>query len=448
MILKLTRNTDPIWKQKFQNVKKITPEIKKLVTDMMETVDITSAVGLAAPQVGAALRLFVISYGKLREAFINPKIVRRGKETNEIEEGCLSVPCVRGSVNRANEIEIDYQDLKGRPKKATLSGYYARIAQHEYDHLSSSFYTDRILDKKNLYTYKTIKIVFFGTSEFGSIVLKSLIGQKLAGEYEITLVVTAPNKPAGRGQESTVSPVKALADQFNIPIEVPTTLKNSSDLVNKLKSIEPDFIVLASYGKIVPKEILEIPKKAPLNVHPSLLPKYRGASPIQSAILSGDKYTGVSVMKMNEKLDSGDIFGSAHLTIKKTDTSESLSERLADLGASLTHHVLHILTVSDIKPKPQSPTGTSYTKILTKEDGFIDWKKPPENLERMIRAYHPWPGVWSKLRINNSPSSAKASAGRELRIKLLPNRMVQLEGKEPVKLDDFKRGHSDFKLNW
>jgi methionyl-tRNA formyltransferase len=438
MILKITKNTDPIWKQKFKNVKKITPEIKKLVSDMMETVGITSAVGLAAPQVGVALRLFVISYGRLKEAFINPKIVHRGKETNEIEEGCLSVPCVRGSVNRVNEIEIDYQDLKGRTKKATLSGYYARITQHEYDHLSSSFYTDRILDSNKLYTYKTIKIVFFGTPTFGAVILKSLIGQKLVGEYNIPLVVTAPDKPAGRGQEPKSSPVKDLAVQFNIPTETPTTLKNNVALVNKLKSIEPDFIVLASYGKIVPKEILEIPRRAAINIHPSLLPRYRGVSPIQAALLNGDKYTGVTIMKMNEKLDEGAVLGAARLTIKKTDTSESLSERLASLSASLTRHVLHIMTVGDIKPKPQSPTGASYSKILTKEDGLIDWKKPPENLERMIRAYYPWPGVWSKLKIKNE----------ELRIKLLPNKMIQLEGKEPVKLEDFKRGHPEFNLVW
>ena len=434
MILKLTKNTDPIWKQKFQNVKKITPEIKKLVGDLMETVDITSAVGLAAPQVGAALRLFVISYGRLKEAFINPKIVRRGKETNEIEEGCLSIPCVRGAVNRVNEIEIDYLDLKGRTKKATLSGYYARIAQHEYDHLSRSFYTDRILDQKKLYTYKTIKIVFFGTPNFGSIILKSLIGQKLVGEYNIPLVVTAPDKPAGRGKELKPSPVKELALQFDIPVETPAILKNNSELINKLKSIEPDFIVLASYGKIVPKEILEIPKKAPLNIHPSLLPKYRGPSPIQAALLNGDKYTGITVMKMNEKLDKGEIIGTARLTIKKTDTSESLSERLANLGASLTHHVLHIMTVGDIKPKPQSPTGTSFTKLIQKENGMVDWKKPPENLERLIRAYYPWPGAWARYN------------GKIL--KLLPNHMVQFEGKEPVKLEDFKRGHPEFNLVW
>jgi len=434
MILKLTKNTDPIWKQKFKNVKKITPEIKKLVADMMETVAITSAVGLAAPQVGIALRLFVISYGRLREAFINPKIVRRGKETNEIEEGCLSVPCIRGSVNRVNEIEIDYLDLRGRTKKATLSGYYARIAQHEYDHLSGSFYTDHILDKKKFYTYKTIKIVFFGTPQFGAIMLKSLIGQKLVGEYNIPLVVTAPDKPAGRGQEPKSSPVKDLAVQFNIPTETPTTLKSNAELVNKLKSMEPDFIVLASYGKIVPKEILEIPTRAAINIHPSLLPKYRGASPIQAALLNGDKYTGVTIMKMNEKLDEGGIFGTARLTIKKTDTAQSLSERLANLGASLTHHILHIMTIGDIKPKPQSLTGASYSKILTKEDGLIDWKKPSGNLEEMIRAYYPWPGVWTRYN------------GKIL--KLLPNKLVQLEGKEPVKLEDFKSGHSDFNLSW
>ncbi|OGY24386.1 MAG: hypothetical protein A2126_03350, partial [Candidatus Woykebacteria bacterium GWB1_45_5] len=389
MILPLTRNTNPIWKQKFQNVKQISPEIKRLVRNMKETLELTSAVGLAAPQVGVPSRLFISNYGRLKETFINPKIIRYGKETNQIEEGCLSVPCTRGKVNRANEIELEYIDLKGNKKQARLSGYYARIAQHECDHLSSTFYLDRIIDKNDIYTYKPIKIIFFGTPSFGAIILKSLIGQQIVGEYKIPLVVTLPDKPSGRGQGLQASEVKRLAEEFNIPVVTPETLKDTK-LIKRLRGLEPDFLVLSAYGKFLPREILEIPTKYPVNIHPSLLPKYRGPSPISTAILNGDRYTGVTVMVVSEKMDEGDILAAARQKTGSRDTTASLETKLASLGASLIHHVLHLATIGKIEARPQDHNKATYSKILKKEDGFIDWKNPPENLERLVRAYHPW----------------------------------------------------------
>lgn len=408
---------------------------------MRETLELTSAVGLAAPQVGVPLRLFIVDYARLKEVFINPKLISRAKETHQLEEGCLSVPCTRGKVTRANELEIEYSDLKGRRKQAKLTGYYARIVQHEYDHLSSIFYLDRIKEKKDIYTYEPIKIVFFGTPNFGAIILKSLIGQQIVGEYTIPLVVTAPDKPAGRGQELAASPVCKLANEFNIPVITPEILKDIK-LIKRLGYLKPDFLVLAAYGKILPKEILAIPKKYPLNVHPSLLPKYRGPSPVSAAILNGDKYTGVTIMVMNEKMDSGDILAAARQKISLRDTTATLETKLANLGTNLIHYVLHLATTNKIKPYPQDSTKATYTKILKKEDGYIDWKKPPENLERMIRAYHPWPGVWTRY-----PNS-KVKSQKSKILKLLPKKMVQLEGKNPVTLEEFKSGHQDFTLDW
>jgi len=438
MILPLARNNHPVWKQKFQNIKKVTPEIKRAVHDMRETLNLTSGVGLAAPQVGLPWRLFIADYGHLKEVFINPRIIRHGKETNQLEEGCLSLPCTRGEVVRTNELEIEYLDLKSRKKVAKLTGYYARIVQHEYDHLSSTFYADRILDKNKIYRYAPIRIIFFGTSEFGAIILKSLAGQQIVGEYKIPLVVTAPDKPAGRGQEVAPSPVKNLASEFNISVETPEKLKGNSKFINKLKRLAPDFIVLAAYGKILPREILDLPKKAPINIHPSLLPKYRGPTPVSTAILTGDRYSGVTIIAMNEKMDEGDLLAAARLKIASRDTTQSLETKLATLGSNLTHHVLHLMTLDKIRPQPQDHTKATYTKVLEKKDGYIDWQTPPENLERIIRAYYPWPGAWCKLKIKNE----------ELRIKLLPNRMVQLEGKNPVTLAEFKQGHKEFTLSW
>jgi len=441
MILPLANRSDPIWKEKFSNISTVTPEIKKLVKDMLETLELTSGVGLAAPQVKHAYRLFIVRYGRLKEVFINPKIISLGKESDAIEEGCLSVPGVRGVVNRFTQVTLDYLDIKGRQKRAQVSGYYARIVQHEYDHLSSTFYINRITDKDKIYTYKPIKIVYFGTSTFGAIILKTIYGQHLVGEYDLQLIVTAPNKPAGRGKKIVESEVGQLASKFNLPVAKPVSLKDFR-LVSQLKKLEPDFIVLASYGKIIPKQILNIPKKGAVNIHPSLLPKYRGPSPISAAILNGDKYTGVSLIQMNEKMDEGDILASIKFKIGKKDTSQTLSLKLAQVGAKLIHHVLHLIVTDKIKPVPQNHKLATYTKILTKQDGFIDWKKPPKNLERMIRAYYPWPGVWTYYQ---GVESRKQKPDKKI-LKLLPNRMVQLEGKQPVTLEEFKNGHKDFTI--
>lgn len=440
MILPLANRSDPIWKQKFSNILTVTPEIKKLAADMKETLELTSGVGLAAPQVKAPFRLFVVNYGALKEVFINPKIIRYGKQTDLLEEGCLSAPGTRGQVSRPIETEIEYLDLKGRKKRARLTGYYARIVQHEYDHLSSTLYLDRIRDKSEIHTYKPIKIVYFGTPIFGAIILKTLYGQQLVGEYSIQLIVSVPDKPAGRGKQLTPSPVKQLAEEFKLPVVTPNSLKNPK-LASQLKKLAPDFIVLASYGKIIPKKILDLPKYGAVNIHPSLLPKYRGASPISAAILNGDKYTGLTIMKMNEKLDEGDILAGVRIRISKNETARSLSIKLAHVGSKLIHHVLHLVYQGKIKPQPQDHKKATYTKILKKEDGFINWRRPPKNLERVIRAYHPWPGVWTYY-----PNS-KAKTQKSKILKLLPHNMVQLEGKEPITLKEFTAGHKDFNLN-
>lgn len=443
MILKITRNTDAIWKKKFVDIDPASPNLKKILADMSETLTFTQGVGLAAPQVGYPWRLFIIDFGDLKETFINPKILSKVEETDRLEEGCLSVPGYRGEVIRSTELEIDYYNAEGKHKKAKLSGYYARIAQHEYDHLNSTFYVERIKNKKKLYHFDPVKIVFFGSSSFSATILKSLIGQIVVGEYDVQLVITSPEKRSGRGQKIQISPVAILAEEFNIdntdPERIAKKEKGQFKLVNKpllakLKSLKPDLIVLASYGKILPKEFLAVTKNPPINVHPSLLPKHRGPAPIQTAILKGDKNTGVTIMAMNEKMDEGDIFLKARTEIKPNDTSESLSNRLADLATLLLHQVIHYVITGKIKTKPQDHTKATYTKFIDKKDGQINWQKPPKNLERMVRAYFPWPGVWTDYKGKN--------------LKLLPNKKVQLEGKNPISLKDFQAGHKDFDLEW
>lgn len=432
MILKITKNTDPIWKQKFKAVKTVDSEVKRIVADMKETLEFTGGVGLAAPQVNIPLNIFIVNYGKLKEVFINPKISEKARSGTEGEEGCLSVPGFRGLLRRSSELKIDYLDIKGRKKQAHLTGFYARIIQHEYDHLKSVFYIDRITDnKKKLTQFSPVRLVFFGTPEFSSIVLKSIIGQAVVGEYEVLAVVTKPDTGTGPRSTSDKIQVKSLAEKFSIPTYQP--LKLSDRLTIKyLKDLGPDVFIVASYGQILPKSILDIPKHGSLNVHASLLPKYRGASPIQQAVLNKERYTGITIMLMNEKMDEGDILGQVKVKVGSKETSKDLELRLAKIGAEFLHQIVHLWVNKKLKSRRQLATKATYTKKLTKDSGYIDWKIPPQKLESMIRAYYPWPGVWTNYN------------GKIL--KLLPEGKVQLEGKQAVGLKEFVQGHKDFTL--
>lgn len=433
MILSITKNSDLIWKQKFKKVESVSSEVKRIVANMKETLEFTGGVGLAAPQVGIPLKIFIVNYGKLKGVFINPEISGKVKATTEGEEGCLSVPGFRGLLRRSNELKIDYLDSKGRKKQAHLTGFYARIIQHEYDHLKSVFYIDRITKKKDKLThFSPVRLVFFGTPEFGAIILKSLIGQSVVGEYEVLGVITQPDSGSGYLPKKNFKPVKSLAKEFSIPVSQP--LKLSSKSIKKyLKDLKPDVFIVASYGQILPKSILDIPKHGSLNVHASLLPKYRGASPIQQAVLNRERYTGITIMLMNEKMDEGDILGQIKVRIGSKETSKDLELRLAKIGAEFLHQIVHLWVNKKLKPRHQLSTKATYTKRLTKDSGYIDWTNPPQKLESMVRAYYPWPGVWTNYN------------GKIL--KLLPEGRVQLEGKQSVGIKEFKQGHKDFKLS-
>jgi len=205
-----------------------------------------------------------------------------------------------------------------------------------------------------------MKFVFFGTPEFATIILEKLI-------------------------KSGLKPQAVFRD----PKE------SVSVLIEKLNKLKPDLAVIAAYGKILPKEILEIPRYGFINVHPSLLPKYRGASPIQCAILNGDKETGVTIMKIDEKMDHGKIISNLKTKISKLDTYETLSKKLAELGAELLIKTIPDYISGKIKPVEQDHLQATYTKIIKKEDGKIDWTKNAESIERMTRAYYPWPSAWT-----------------------------------------------------
>ena len=225
---------------------------------------------------------------------------------------------------------------------------------------------------------------------------------------------------------------------------------NRFQIVKNLKD-KPDIGVLASYGKILPSEILAIPKHGILNIHPSLLPKYRGASPVQAVILAGDKETGVSIIKMDKKVDHGPIVAQFKEEIKPDDTAESLYQRLFTSGAEVLLTILPTYLKDQIKLRQQNDSQSTYTKKLAREDGKIDWKWSPEKIERHVRVMHPWPGAFTNVKIKNQISKRLKILKAHLE-RLSPNTchlipdLVQLEGKKPVTWKQFQEGYPSIKL--
>lgn len=231
-----------------------------------------------------------------------------------------------------------------------------------------------------------MQIVFMGSPPFS---LPSLIG--LAGVYNLIGVVTQPDRPAGRGRKLRPSAVKRWALENDVPILQPDRLR-SQTFIEQLRGWKPDLIVVAAYGQIVPKAVLDLPGWGCLNVHASLLPRWRGAAPIQAAVMHNDLVTGVTLMKMDEGLDTGPILSQRRTPIGSTETSGELSSRLAKLGASLLLETLPPYFEGDVSPTPQDESCATYAPMLKKADGELDFSLPAGYLARQVRAYEPWPG--------------------------------------------------------
>jgi len=238
----------------------------------------------------------------------------------------------------------------------------------------------------------TMRIVFFGTPEFAVPSLRALLDR---GE-EVVSVVCQPDKPAGRGQKLLSPPVKELAVVCGVPVLQPLKLR-MPEVSAALAEQRPDLIVVAAYGKILPANILMLPRFGCINVHASLLPKYRGAAPIQWAILRGEKVTGITIMQMNEGMDTGDILLQRETTIGDSETYGELRTRLAHLGAAALMDAIELLKSGALQPRPQDDVAATMAQMIQKEDGVIDWSRPAIELARAVRAYNPWPSAQTTL---------------------------------------------------
>lgn len=237
-----------------------------------------------------------------------------------------------------------------------------------------------------------MKVVYMGTPDFAVGALESIIK---AG-HEVVLVVTQPDKPKGRGKEMQMTPVKKCAVEHNIPVFQPVKIKDA-EAVEYLRTFEADIFVVAAFGQILSSEILHMPKYGCVNIHASLLPMYRGAAPIQAVIINKEKETGVTIMQMDEGLDTGDMLMKEIIPIEANETGETLHDKLSELGAGMIVKALTAIEEGNVTPVPQGDGETCYASMLKKEMGCIDWRKSADDIEHLVRGLYPWPGTYTFL---------------------------------------------------
>src|SRR6266567_8067005 len=296
-------------------------------------------------------------------------------------------------------------------------------------------------------------LVFCGTPQFAVPTL-----EKLFETFNVRLVVTQPDRPKGRGLEVVASPVKQAAEKLGLPIYQPEKIKQNEELCAKLEAIHPDAIIVVGYGRIIPSWMLQLPEYGNINLHASLLPKYRGAAPIQWAIANGETVTGVTTMRIDEGLDTGDILLKNEMTIADEDTAETLSPKLATIGADLVLETLYGLQTGGITPQRQDNGSATLAPILKKEDGRIDFGRSAQEIYNRFRGFQPWPGAFTTFRRRGLNITAMKPASerippaqllvRDVRtfvgcanngaIELLE---LQPEGKKRISAADFAHGY-------
>ncbi|MHB1293630.1 MAG: methionyl-tRNA formyltransferase [Anaerolineae bacterium] len=299
------------------------------------------------------------------------------------------------------------------------------------------------------------RVVFLGTPEFGVPVLQALLAH-----HEVVAVVTQPDRVGGRGRAQLLPPpVKEVAQAHGVPVLQPERLRRDREVVARLRDLGADVFVLAAYGQIIRRKVLAIPRLGCIGVHASLLPKYRGAAPITAAILHGERETGVSLMLTDEGMDTGPVLAQRAIAIAPDDTTETLSPRLAQLGADLVIETLPAWLAGQVTPQPQDDALATYAPLIAREDSLIDWNLPAEVIDRAIRAYTPWPGAFTTLDgltlkvlyarpLPDEPSPAEpgrvVQAAQGIVVAtghgLLLLETVQLAGKRAMSAQDLARG--------
>jgi methionyl-tRNA formyltransferase len=310
-----------------------------------------------------------------------------------------------------------------------------------------------------------LRIIFLGTAELSCASLEKLVGapasstarlkedtQRAGSEtgapFSVVAVVTQPDKPKGRDLKLTPSPVKVLAEKFQLPVLQPLKARDEK-FISELRALQPDLLVVVAYGQILPQTLLDVPQFGCVNIHTSLLPKYRGAAPIQWAIADGETETGVTIMKMDAGLDTGPILSTRRTPIFPTDNSQILHDRLAQLGADLLVETIPFFVAGKITPQPQPAEGSTYAAKIKKEDAHIDWKQPAQKIWNRLRAFTPWPGAFTFFRsaglrhgslMAAAPPRAGPEAGAPVLLKILRAEVFEMTGEPGTILSSEKTG--------
>jgi len=304
-----------------------------------------------------------------------------------------------------------------------------------------------------------MRVIFMGTPEFALPVLERLV----SGEHEVLADYTQPDKPAGRGRSLVSSAVKKAALDYGLPVWQLPSLRPPEE-IERLANLRPEVIVVAAFGLLLPQSILDIPPLGCVNIHPSLLPKHRGPSPVAAAILAGDEITGVSIMLLDKGMDTGPLLAQQQVPVSLEDTTGSLTAKLAQLGGQLLMQTLPIWLEGKLTPQPQDNGKATYSKLITKEEGKMDWQRPAIELWRKVRAFQPWPGCYTTwqgrlLKIMETiPLPGGGEPGRVIAIEetqgapvgvqagegVLGLLQLQLEGKRAMSAEEFVRGQRGF----
>lgn len=297
-----------------------------------------------------------------------------------------------------------------------------------------------------------IEVVFWGTHNFAVKILEKMITGKI---FDIKLVITVPDRPKGRGQKIEKTPIKIIAEQYNLPIVQPENIKKFTLPISNY-----DLNIIVEYGQIIPQNLIDLPKFGSINIHPSLLPLYRGPSPLQSALVDGKKETGVSLILIDDKMDHGPILAQTKININPEETFLELSEKASVVSGEMLLKTIPNYISGKIKPLPQDDTKAIFCKIINKEDGKINWQDTAKNIFNLYRGLTPWPGLWTvyqgkrlkflkiKLADKNIPSGQMIFENKEIYVgcgqKSLQIEQIQTEGKKPLSAEEFINGNKNF----
>lgn len=397
----------------------------------------SNGIGLAAPQIGLNKQIVVLELEAepseenevVYEPFpltvlCNPEIVHFTREKCKMVEGCLSFPGMELVVERPKGVTVKAQDRYGQPIEIKAGKLFGRVTQHEIDHLNSTLLIDHL---------KEIKVVFFAGGDFS---LKALEYLHKDRQYDIVGVVTTPQVSKVRGKSVDRNQVKKLARALKLKTIEVDNLKEES-IVDEIKKLKADIGVVVDFGLIIPEKVIDIFKYKIVNIHPSLLPRYRGPAPIQNTILNGDRYAGMTLMQINTKMDAGPIISQYKVKLRGKETMTILKDYLADLGATILLDTLPYYISGEMLPKEQKESRVSYTKMITKADGEVKPGDNPIEIERKVRALNPWPGVYTHL---GDLRVAILAAHLDKEKQLVIDR-VKPAGKNEMSYQDFKNGY-------